>query len=105
MKRYLTGLASGIIVAAVIVVFIGAQPAADDSIRIYVDRLEQIIRAEIAKNRANGRYQLQSFSIDRTHWHYILDTTTGDLYRVELSRTPENSKWVLVAKGLERDDS
>ncbi len=98
MKGYFTGVLSGAGLLILIFLLLGAQPAPEDSIAIYVDRLETLLNNEIAKNRDNGRYQLQTVSIDRTHWHYILDTATGDLYRVELSRTPENSKWELLAE-------
>ena len=96
MKRYLTGTIFIISILAVIFISMGAQPVEEDSIKYYVNRLESLLKSEIEKNRENGRYQLQSFAVDRTHWHYILDTATGELYRLELSRTPSNSKWVLM---------
>ncbi|NQT96755.1 MAG: hypothetical protein HQ562_03345 [Candidatus Marinimicrobia bacterium] len=98
MKRYLTGLITIVVLLTVLLAIMAAQPVQEDSIKYYVDRLESILKAEIAENRENGRYQLQSFTVDRTHWHYILDTVTGELYRLELSRTPGNSKWVLMAE-------
>lgn len=97
MKRYLTGLTTGILLALALFLFLGAGPAADDSVKYYIDRLETVLKEEIARNQANGRYQLQSLAIDRTHWHYLLDTTTGELYRLEAGRTPEGSRWVLQA--------
>ena len=69
-------------------------------IREYMHRLESLIREKIETNVHTGRYQLQSFSIERTHWHYMLDTATGELYRMELGRKPQQSEWMLIAKGI-----
>ena len=55
------------------------------------------VKGQLDKDKAAGRFQLQSFQIERTHWHYMLDTATGQLFRLEPSRTPGNSKWVLTA--------
>ena len=98
MKRFLTGIIIGIFSCVFILLITAAQPAQDDSIKYHVERLEDILKSEIEKNRENGRFQLQSLTIDRTHWHYLLDSATGDLYRLELSQTPGNSKWVLVSE-------
>ncbi len=75
-------------------------PQGEDDIREYMNRLESLIREKIEMNVHTGRYQLQSFSIERTHWHYMLDTATGELYRIELGRKPQQSEWVLIAKGI-----
>ncbi|MFH1852772.1 MAG: hypothetical protein ABIA75_10535 [Candidatus Neomarinimicrobiota bacterium] len=98
MKRYLAGIATGALVAILTLIFLGARPAPDDSVKFYIERLETLMKNEIAKNQDNGRYQLQSFAIDRTHWHYVLDTATGELYRLELNQSPANSKWVLLTE-------
>lgn len=100
MKRFLEGLLTGTLLVAALFFFIGASTVQEDSVKVYLDRLEKLIHEEIAKNVSSGRFQLQSFSIDRTHWHYMLDTTTGKLYRMELGRTPDRSEWVLMARGM-----
>ena len=97
MKQYLTGLITGIALVTGIFFFLGSTEIQDDSLRAILERLETYIKQETAKSNQSGRYQLQSFSIDRTHWHYLLDTSTGELYRLEPSRTPANAKWVLTA--------
>ena len=77
-----------------------ATPQGEDDIREYMNRLESLIREKIETNVHTGRYQLQSFSIERTHWHYMLDTATGELYRMELGRKHQQSEWMLIAKGI-----
>ena len=77
-----------------------ASPQGEDDIREYMNRLESLIREKIETNVHTGRYQLQSFSIERTHWHYMLDTATGELYRMELGRKAQQSEWMLIAKGI-----
>jgi len=72
----------------------------NDSIKVYLSQLEDFIRNEISSSATIGRFQLQSFNIDRTHWHYMLDTSTGKLYRMELGRTPDRSEWKLMANGI-----
>ena len=69
----------------------------DDSLKVMLGRIDAYLSGDTSIG-PSGRYQLQSFSIDRTHWHYLLDTTTGELYRMEPSRTPANARWVLSAK-------
>jgi len=104
MKQYVTGFLMAVLLLTGFVFLIGASPLQDDSIQVYMERFEQLIREEIAKNISSGRFQLQSFNIDRTHWHYMLDTTTGKLYRMELGRTPDRSKWVVMAHGIIEQD-
>lgn len=72
----------------------------NDSIKVYLSQFEDFIRNEIANSATTGRFQLQSFNIDRTHWHYMLDTSTGKLYRMELGRTPDRSEWKLMSNGI-----
>ncbi|MFQ6616504.1 MAG: hypothetical protein ACE5HZ_07015 [Fidelibacterota bacterium] len=100
MKKTAAGFFLGVMLSAGLFALVAAPPVQEDSIRIYMDRLEQVIRDEIAQNITAGRFQLQSFSIERTHWHYMLDTSTGELYRMELGRTPDRSDWVLMATGM-----
>jgi len=100
MKQFMKGLLIGVLLMTGVFIFIGATTMQEDSVEVYMDRFEKLIREEIAKNISSGRFQLQSFSIDRTHWHYMLDTTTGKLYRMELGRTPDRSEWVLMAQGM-----
>ena len=94
MKKYLSGLLTGTIATVCIFIFMGASQIDDDSLKV-------MLGAYLSGDTSigpSGRYQLQSFSIDRTHWHYLLDTTTGELYRMEPSRTPANARWVLSAE-------
>lgn len=100
MKRFLGGLVMGVLLITGIFLFTGATLAQEDSIKVYMDQLEKLIREEIAQSITSGRFQLQSFNIDRTHWHYMLDTASGQLYRMELGRTPDRSEWVLMAQGM-----
>ena len=72
----------------------------NDSIKVYLSQFEDFIRNEISNSSTTGRFQLQSFNIDRTHWHYMLDTSTGKLYRMELGRTPDRSEWKLMGNGI-----
>ncbi len=78
-------------------ILVGASEAKTDSLQSLLSKIEEYMEAELNKPNDSGRYQLQSFSIDRTHWHYLLDTATGELYRLEPSRTPENGKWTLMS--------
>tara|TARA_B100000315_G_scaffold260903_1_gene327091 strand:- start:3051 stop:3422 length:372 start_codon:yes stop_codon:yes gene_type:complete len=104
MKKWITGLTIGIILTTVLVINLSAEPAEDDSVKYYMNLLEEMFKKEVAKNVASGRFQLQSFSIDRTHWHYMLDTSTGELYMMEKGRTPARSEWVLIANGLSEEE-
>ncbi len=97
MKKSIIGFITGAIITASFFVFVGASEAKDDSLRSLLLKIEEYMENEIGKSDGSGRYQLQSFSIDRTHWHYLLDTATGELYRLEPSRTPENGKWTLMS--------
>ena len=100
MKRYSWGLLTGGLVATCLTVVTTASSPQEDSIKVYLSQLEQFLRDEMGKSTTAGRFQLQSFNIDRTHWHYMMDTATGKLYRMELGRTPDRSEWILMAQGL-----
>ena len=104
MKKWITGLAIGIILSAVLVINLSAEPTEEDSVKYYLNLLEEMFKTEVAKNVSSGRFQLQSFSIDRTHWHYMLDTSTGELYMMEMGRTPARSEWTLVANGISEEE-
>lgn len=97
MKKTIIGFISGLFLTVSFFVFIGAAETEEDSLHALLTRLEQFMRDEIGEKGETGRYQLQSFSIDRTHWHYLLDTATGELFRLEPSRTPDNGKWTLMS--------
>jgi len=75
----------------------GAAQTKDDSLKTIMNDLDTFVQDQLGKDKAAGRFQLQSFQIERTHWHYMLDTATGELYRLEPSRSPGNAKWVLTA--------
>ena len=97
MKKTIISFITGVMITTSFFVFIGASEAKNDSLHSLLLKIEEYLENEIGKKDDTGRYQLQSFSIDRTHWHYLLDTATGELYRLEPSRTPENGKWSLMS--------
>jgi hypothetical protein len=98
MKRYISGILTGTLISAMIITFMGATQAKDDSLVTIMEELDTYVQDQLGKDKAAGRYQLQSFQIERTHWHYMLDTSTGKLYRLNPSRTPGNTKWILTAE-------
>tara|TARA_Y100000746_G_C15466369_1_gene434059 strand:+ start:2781 stop:3092 length:312 start_codon:yes stop_codon:yes gene_type:complete len=98
MKKYITRTIVGISMVVAIFLFVGAtSQQKDDSLNTIMGQLDNYVQGQLGKDKAAGRFQLQSFQIERTHWHYMLDTATGQLYRLEPSRTPGNSNWVLTA--------
>lgn len=98
MKEYITGTITGISMMAALFLFVGAtSQQKNDSLNTIMGQLDNYVQGQLDKDKAAGRFQLQSFQIERTHWHYMLDTATGQLYRLEPSRTPGNSNWVLTA--------
>ena len=99
MKQYTRGILTGLIMMTTILMLRGTSQAKDDSLNSIMSELDNYVQDQLDKDKAAGRFQLQSFQIERTHWHYLLDTATGNLYRLEPSRTPSNSKWVLTAEG------
>ena len=99
MKQYTRGILTGLIMTATILMLMGTSQAKDDSLNSIMSELDNYVQDQLDKDKAAGRFQLQSFQIERTHWHYMLDTATGKLYRLEPSSTPSNSKWVLTAEG------
>lgn len=98
MKKYITGTITGISMMVALFLFVGAtSQQKDDSLNTIMGQLDNYVQGQLDKDKAAGRFQLQSFQIERTHWHYMLDTATGQLYRLEPSRTPGNSNWILTA--------
>ena len=98
MKQYISGTITGLVLSSSLFLFVGAnQQRTDDSLNSIMGQLDNYVKGQLDKDKASGRFQLQSFQIERTHWHYMLDTATGQLFRLEPSRTPGNSKWVLTA--------
>ena len=98
MKQYISGTITGLVLISSLFFFVGAsQQRTDDSLNSIMGQLDNYVKGQLDKDKAAGRFQLQSFQIERTHWHYMLDTATGQLFRLEPSRTPGNSKWVLTA--------
>ena len=98
MKEYITGTITGISMMTALFLFVGAtSQQKNDSLNTIMGQLDNYVQGQLDKDKAAGRFQLQSFQIERTHWHYMLDTATGQLYRLEPSRTPGNSNWVLTA--------
>ena len=89
MKKYITGTITGISMMAALFLFVGAaSQQKNDSLNTIMGQLDNYVQGQLDKDKAAGRFQLQSFQIERTHWHYMLDTATGQLYRLEPSRTP-----------------
>ena len=98
MKEYITGTITGISMMIALFLFVGAtSQQKNDSLNTIMGQLDNFVQGQLDKDKAAGRFQLQSFQIERTHWHYMLDTATGQLYRLEPSRTPGNSNWILTA--------
>ena len=98
MKEYITGTITGISMMIALFLFVGAtSQQKNDSLNTIMGQLDNYVQGQLDKDKAAGRFQLQSFQIERTHWHYMLDTATGQLYRLEPSRTPGNSNWILTA--------
>ena len=97
MKRYISGILTGTVITTMVITIIGATQTKDDSLVTIMEELDTYVQDQLGKDKAAGRYQLQSFQIERTHWHYMLDTSTGKLYRLDPSRTPGNAKWILTA--------
>ena len=98
MKQYISGTITGLVLTSSLFFFVGAnQQRTDDSLNSIMGQLDNYVKGQLDKDKAACRFQLQSFQIERTHWHYMLDTATGQLFRLEPSRTPGNSKWVLTA--------
>lgn len=93
------GVAGGMVGALLVagLTAASAPQVQEDSIKVYLEQLEAYIKSELSKDVKPARYQLQSFSIDRTHWHYMLDTATGELFRLEQGQSPQRSKWVSQA--------
>ena len=98
MKKYISRTIVGISMMIALLLFVGAtSQQKDDSLNTIMGQLDSYVQDQLDKDKAAGRFQLQSFQIERTHWHYMLDTATGQLYRLEPSRTPGNSNWILTA--------
>jgi len=98
MKRTIPGFIAGVIFSVMIFTIMGATQAQDDSLVTIMEELDTYVQDQLGKDKSTGRFQLQSFQIERTHWHYMLDTATGELYRLEPSRTAGNAKWVITAE-------
>mgnify|MGYP003326444867 FL=1 len=98
MSKYVSGIITGLSMTLTLFLFVGAQQKNDDSLNTIMGQLDNYVKDQLGKDKAAGRFQLQSFQIERTHWHYMLDTATGQLYRLEPSRTPGNANWVLTAE-------
>ena len=98
MKKYITGTITGISMMVALFLFVGATShQKNHTLNKIMGQLDNYVQGQLDKDKAAGRFQLQSFQIERTHWHYMLDTATGQLYRLEPSRTPGNSNWILTA--------
>ena len=98
MKKYISRTIEGISMMVALLLFVGAtSQQKNDSLNTIMGQLDSYVQDQLDKDKAAGRFQLQSFQIERTHWHYMLDTATGQLYRLEPSRTPGNSNWILTA--------
>ena len=97
MKQYAKGILTGLTMMVMIFMLMASTQAKDDSLSSIMTNLDNYVQDQLGQDKAAGRFQLQSFQIERTHWHYMLDTATAQLYRLEPSRTPGNANWVLTA--------
>ena len=95
MNRLTKGFLIGIAFSALFFSLTGFVQAKNDGLNNIMEELDTYVQDQLNNK---GRFQLQSFQIERTHWHYMLDTATGKLYRLEPSRSPGNSKWILTAE-------
>ena len=76
MKEYTKGVLTGLIMMAALLMLVGTTQAKDDSLNSIMSELDNYVQDQLGKDKAAGRFQLQSFQIERTHWHYMLDTAT-----------------------------
>ena len=98
MKQYAKGILTGLTMMIMIFMLMATTQAKDDSLNTIITNLDNYVQDQLGQDKAAGRFQLQSFQIERTHWHYMLDTANGKLYRLEPSRTASNSKWIMIAE-------
>ena len=85
---------AGLVISTLFFTITGFAQAKDENLNNMIEEIDTYVQDQLNNK---GRFQLQSFQIARTHWHYMLDTATGKLYRLEPSRSPGNSKWILTA--------
>ena len=88
------GFIAGLAISTLFFTITGFAQAKDENLNKMIEEIDTYVQDQLNNK---GRSQLQSFQIERTHWHYMLDTATGKLYRLEPSRSPGNSKWILTA--------
>ena len=98
MNQYAKGILTGLTMMVMIFMLMASTQAKDDSLSSIMTNLDNYVQDQLGQDKAAGRFQLQSFQIERTHWHYMLDTANCKLYRLEPSRTPSNSKWIMIAE-------
>ena len=73
MKEYITGTITGISMMIALFLFVGAtSQQKNDSLNTIMGQLDNYVQGQLDKDKAAGRFQLQSFQIERTHWHYML---------------------------------
>ena len=85
MKQYAKGILTGLTMMVMIFMLMASTQAKDDSLNSIMNNLDNYVQDQLGQDKAAGRFQLQSFQIERTHWHYMLDTANGKLYRLEPS--------------------
>ena len=56
MKRYITGLISGLIISVMILTMIGATQAQDDSLNTIIEELDTYVQDQLGKDKAAGRF-------------------------------------------------
>ena len=98
MKQYAKGILTGLTMMIMIFMLMATTQAKDDSLNTMITNLDNYVQDQLGQHKDAGRFQIQSFQIEMTHWHYMLDTANGKLYRLEPSRTPSNSKWIIIAE-------
>ena len=73
MKQYAKGILTGLTMMIMIFMLMATTQAKDDSLNTIITNLDNYVQDQLGQDKAAGRFQLQSFQIERTHWHYMLD--------------------------------
>ena len=65
MKQYISGVITGLVLTVSLFLFVGAtQQRADDSLNTIMGQLDNYVKDQLGKDKAAGRFQLQSFQIE-----------------------------------------
>ena len=64
MKQIITGIISGLLFTTMIFTIMGAAQTKDDSLKTIMNELDTFVQDQLGKDKAAGRFQLQSFRTD-----------------------------------------